>query len=339
MCDLTTIYIVRHAEAEGNVWRRVHGHFDSLLTPNGIRQVELLSQRFCSIQYDAVFSSDLYRARRTAMAAAGPFKSSLYTDPRLREVCFGDWEDEPFAEAAHRDSYMWSKLEHDIWSFHVNNSETQTDVLSRFLEVFEEIIRVWHGSTVVVFSHGLALQIFFAHIMNITSSEDGRTPHFDNTAVSKLIHDGSKFNIEFMNDVSHLPDDLRTLINRRSQEAKFGRSIELRFERHDANNAGIITAILGTEEVGTLELVLTDNCDSAGIINSMELKPEYRNFGLGIQLIGEAAHVFRKIGRIGLRVHDVGRAGNFFRNNGFIETAHNSFERNLTVAAANHELF
>ena len=28
-----TVYIIRHAEAEGNIYRRCHGIYDSLLTP------------------------------------------------------------------------------------------------------------------------------------------------------------------------------------------------------------------------------------------------------------------------------------------------------------------
>ena len=36
----TTVYIIRHAEAEGNVYRRIHGQYDSRITPNGLRQVE-----------------------------------------------------------------------------------------------------------------------------------------------------------------------------------------------------------------------------------------------------------------------------------------------------------
>ena len=29
---MTTIYLIRHAEAEGNLYRRVHGWYDSLIT-------------------------------------------------------------------------------------------------------------------------------------------------------------------------------------------------------------------------------------------------------------------------------------------------------------------
>ena len=33
---MTTIYLVRHAEAEGNLYRRIHGWYDALITDNEI---------------------------------------------------------------------------------------------------------------------------------------------------------------------------------------------------------------------------------------------------------------------------------------------------------------
>ena len=32
---MTTIYLIRHAEAEGNLYRRIHGIYDSLITKRG----------------------------------------------------------------------------------------------------------------------------------------------------------------------------------------------------------------------------------------------------------------------------------------------------------------
>ena len=51
---MTTIYLIRHAEAEGNVFRRIHGQYDSCVTPNGRRQIAALAQRFAGIPVDAV---------------------------------------------------------------------------------------------------------------------------------------------------------------------------------------------------------------------------------------------------------------------------------------------
>ena len=36
---MTTIYLIRHAEAEGNLYRRIHGWYDALITDNGFAQI------------------------------------------------------------------------------------------------------------------------------------------------------------------------------------------------------------------------------------------------------------------------------------------------------------
>ena len=51
---MTTVYMVRHAEAEGNLYRRVHGWYNSLITDNGYRQIAALRGRFADIHIDAV---------------------------------------------------------------------------------------------------------------------------------------------------------------------------------------------------------------------------------------------------------------------------------------------
>ena len=48
---MTTIYLVRHAEAEGNLYRRIHGWYDSLITDNGFRQIQALEARFRDILF------------------------------------------------------------------------------------------------------------------------------------------------------------------------------------------------------------------------------------------------------------------------------------------------
>ena len=58
---MTTIYLIRHAEAEGNLYRIAQGQHESILTDRGWRQVRALERRFTDVQIDAVYSSDLYR--------------------------------------------------------------------------------------------------------------------------------------------------------------------------------------------------------------------------------------------------------------------------------------
>ena len=65
---MTEIYLIRHAEAEGNLYRIVQGHFNSYITGRGHRQIAALAERFRDVHLDALYSSDLRRTVATAGA-------------------------------------------------------------------------------------------------------------------------------------------------------------------------------------------------------------------------------------------------------------------------------
>ena len=99
---MTTLYLIRHAEAEGNLYRRIHGWYDALITDNGYRQIKALEGRFSEVPVDAVYSSDLFRTKTTARAVYEPKGLELRTAPGLREVHMGDWEDHPWGRFGRR---------------------------------------------------------------------------------------------------------------------------------------------------------------------------------------------------------------------------------------------
>ena len=88
---MTKIYLVRHAQAEGNLYRRAHGMYDSLVTPQGYAQIEALRRRFADIPVDAVYSSPLLRTRTTAAAIYEPKHIPLRVLNDLHEVNCGPW--------------------------------------------------------------------------------------------------------------------------------------------------------------------------------------------------------------------------------------------------------
>ena len=83
---MTRIYLVRHAEAEGNLYRIAQGQYNSILTDRGWRQVAALGQRFAGIRIDAVYASDLYRTCATASAIYRPKGLELHRRRDLREI-------------------------------------------------------------------------------------------------------------------------------------------------------------------------------------------------------------------------------------------------------------
>ena len=51
---MTTLYLIRHAQAEGNLYRIAQGQFDSYITGQGYRQIDALAERFKDIHIDAL---------------------------------------------------------------------------------------------------------------------------------------------------------------------------------------------------------------------------------------------------------------------------------------------
>ena len=93
---MTRIYLVRHAEAEGNLFRLVQGHFNGIITKRGYDQIMALRRRFEGVQIDAVYSSDLFRARTTARAISEPRGLEIRQRRELREMHLGWWEGHPW---------------------------------------------------------------------------------------------------------------------------------------------------------------------------------------------------------------------------------------------------
>ena len=95
---MTKIYLIRHGEAEGNLYRIWQGSTDGKITPRGALQLEALAKRFQDVPLDALYSSDRVRAMDTALALKrGHEELELQTSPDLREIDVGPWEGVAFA--------------------------------------------------------------------------------------------------------------------------------------------------------------------------------------------------------------------------------------------------
>ena len=208
---MTTIYLIRHAEAEGNLYRRVHGWYNSLITENGYRQIAALEERFRDIHIDAVWSSDLFRTRTTARAIYRAKNLPLNTCPGLRELNLGDWEDRTFGAVRHTDPQRMDLFNRTDPKWEVENAESFFQLEERIYGAVRRIAERYPDQTIALFSHGMALRQFLGKVKNIPPEEWHAMPHGDNTAVSCLTWDGEKFEIQYEMDNSHLSEEISTL--------------------------------------------------------------------------------------------------------------------------------
>lgn len=309
---MTTIYLVRHAEAEGNAYRRIHGQYDSLITPNGLRQIEALAKRFADVPVNACYASDLYRTRKTAEAVYVPKGLALVTDARLREVNLGRWEDVPFGYLERFEADDMYKFNHDerLWS--VEGSERWQTYTERFVRALKEVAQNHEGQTVAIFSHGCVLR----GVQKRLSGMD-KVPYCDNTAVSKLVYEDGAFQFDDLNDNSHLPENISTFARQKWWRQGGGKDYNMWFKGDGTQYAAMLAGI----QAGVLWLRSGDG--ETGWIEELQMFEEYRGKGLGIQLIGQAVSRFRKQGKTKLAAAvaaDCEQAICFFETHGFVKT-------------------
>src|SRR5471032_233005 len=83
------VTLIRHGETTWNADHRVQGQLESPLSARGLRQAEALAASLAaSLQdepFDALYASDLARARDTARKIAELSGAQLQLDERLRE--------------------------------------------------------------------------------------------------------------------------------------------------------------------------------------------------------------------------------------------------------------
>jgi len=81
---MTTILLARHGETDWNRDGRWQGHLDAPLNAVGLAQAAVLGAHVATLAVDALYSSDLARARQTAAAITATTGLTPVEDARLR---------------------------------------------------------------------------------------------------------------------------------------------------------------------------------------------------------------------------------------------------------------
>ncbi len=89
---MTTLLLVRHGETDWNAAGRLQGHTDRPLSDYGREQARRLADELASEELDAIYASDLARARETAEIVGSRLDLPVVLDPDLREKDWGTWE-------------------------------------------------------------------------------------------------------------------------------------------------------------------------------------------------------------------------------------------------------
>lgn len=157
--------LARHGESDWNRSKQWQGFADRPLTDLGRRQAAELAERLEETELDAVYSSDLQRARETAEIVARTKGLAVETTPDLREVDVGSWSGltRAEAEARHPEHYARWLQGGEGWE----DGETYDQLGERVVSAVRRIAKAHPGERVLLVAHGGTIRAIHAAALGV----------------------------------------------------------------------------------------------------------------------------------------------------------------------------
>jgi broad specificity phosphatase PhoE len=197
------VFVARHGETDWNREGRWQGQGGPGLNETGRVQARALAMRLSALQVDALFTSDLSRARETAEVAAKATGLEAVLDAGLREVDVGDWRGLTREEVGRRDpaGYRRWLAGEAGW----NGGETYDEMHDRVLAAVDRLVASAAVGRIAVISHGGGVRALAAHAVGLPKHDRLRIEGARNCSLTTIAYGPDGARLIGYNDDGHLP--------------------------------------------------------------------------------------------------------------------------------------
>lgn len=183
---VTSFFIVRHAESVANAGGYFGSQSDSPLSPLGEAQAASLARALSKARIDAIYASDLSRARRTIEAIAAQRALPIHETALLRERSMGELTGMTFADAAAKHPEVWTRLLARDPHVAPPGGETHVELAARVTRFLAEASALHRGRTVLVASHGGTIHHLVRQLLGVHDLALTFAMHVENASVSRV---------------------------------------------------------------------------------------------------------------------------------------------------------
>lgn len=199
---MTEIILIRHGETEWNVQQVFRGRIDIELNETGLKQAELLAEYLGGVNIDAVYSSPLKRALKTAEMIANHHKLEVEVAPGLIDFDFGKWQGLPHQEVKHRYKKLYAQwIKNPHW-MKMPDGESLDEVKERALAVVDEAAAKHEGSVALV-SHRVVNKVLICALLGLDNSHFWNI-RLDTCGMTTFAYADGRFILTKHNDTSYL---------------------------------------------------------------------------------------------------------------------------------------
>jgi 2,3-bisphosphoglycerate-dependent phosphoglycerate mutase len=199
----TRIIAIRHGQTAWNAEMRMQGQLDTALDALGRWQAEQIAGALDDEPIDAIVSSDLARAMRTALPLARRRGLRVRPDPALRERSFGVFQGFTYAHIAKHWPEGTARWRARDPQFGAQGGEMLADFYRRSIDAAQRLALEFTGQSVVWVTHGGVLDCLHRGAMRL-ALDAPRTWTLDNASINRLLHSDQGLMLVGWGDSRHL---------------------------------------------------------------------------------------------------------------------------------------
>lgn len=199
----TELWVIRHGETVWNSQNRIQGHLHGELNLLGRRQADAVAERLAHESFDALYSSDLERAYRTAECINKKVRLGIESDDRLRERNLGIFQGMTPEQVAGQYPAENERFKSGDVDYVIPEGESKRQRHERVIAAADEIAGRHAGKRVIIVTHGGPLCDMLMHTMHVPLTEPRRFT-IVNAAVNVFEVTAGNWRLMTWGDVSHL---------------------------------------------------------------------------------------------------------------------------------------
>lgn len=192
---ITTIYLIRHAECQGNIENKLSGITDFKITQKGREQAKLLANKLKDSKITEIYSSPLSRAVDTAKPIMRECHiNSLNIVNNLHEINYGICDGMCWTDINQRYPNIkkeWKESHH--YPIGIPNQEEFIELQKRIIDSILKITNDNLGKEIAIISHGIAISSFLCFVKKLNIEACNKLKQQENTAYSILEYKNEKF--------------------------------------------------------------------------------------------------------------------------------------------------
>jgi len=202
----TELTVVRHGESNWNTEGRQQGHLDSGLSERGRTQAQAIAARLRGQHYAAVYTSDLGRAKETALIIDQLLGIGLSVEPRLRERHLGVFQGLTWPEIEQQHPEAFQAFNTGDPDYVIPGGESAHQRFERTVGCLENIARKHVGTNVLVVAHSGVLNGLMHAALQIPLGAPRRFKLWNASLSLFSFADPDGWTLGTWGDVAHLAD-------------------------------------------------------------------------------------------------------------------------------------